>query len=289
MKKFRYFSILLLISLPCVSSAIELEYPKTESELELAFSELDFEITPKKYSFSNANQSFDLPANWMIFQGENARKFLFYNNGADIFRDVGSVALSDDFAYQLIFTYYNEGYIEDSDWEQLDADALMEGIVEGTTEANLKRRANGVAPLTIKGWVKKPTYDREKDVAFYEIEAESEGESILNSVALKLGKEGFTKITLVGPSNNPQQSSETFIAGLNRHSFDDGYRYSDYQPGDKLAGIGLASLVALTAGSKNGKGVAVGLMAILLALAKKFWFVIFLPFVFIWKKIKRKD
>jgi hypothetical protein len=44
--------------------------------------------------------------------------------------------------------------------------------------------------------------------------------------------------------------------------------------------------VAVTAGSKSGKGVVAGFFALLLIFAKKLWFLIFLPFVFVWKWIK---
>jgi len=285
---FKSTLIALTLLLPYSVQAIDLEYPKTEQDLMLAFSELNYEIVPKTYNFKNANQGYDLSDGWMILNGEEARKFLFYTNGADTFRDVSAVALSDDLSYQLIFSYFDEGYIDDSDWEKLDADALMEGVIESTVEANKTRAANGVSELNVRGWVQEPTYDRERDVALYVIKADSDGESIFNSVALKLGREGFTRITLVGPSDSPQQSSETLTAALDSHSFDDGFLYSDYEPGNRMAGIGLASLVALTAGSKNGKGIAAGLMATLLIFAKKLWFVIFLPFIFLWNQIKQK-
>jgi uncharacterized membrane-anchored protein len=164
----------------------------------------------------------------------------------------------------------------------------MKGVIESTTEGNEMRAANGVAALNVKGWVEEPTYDRSRDVVRYIIKAESEGESILNSVALKLGREGFTRITLASPAGIPSEASNTLTAALDSHSFDDGFLYSDYEPGNRMAGIGLASLVALTAGSKNGKGIAAGLMATLLIFAKKLWFVIFLPFVFLWGKIKQR-
>jgi uncharacterized membrane-anchored protein len=278
----------LALLIPLTAQAIDLEYPKTEQDLMLAVSELNYEIVPQVYNFKNANQEFDLPEGWMILTGEDARKFLFYNNGSDTFKDTSAVALSDDWTYQLIFSYFDEGYIDDSDWEKLDSDDLMQGVIEGTVEANKIRAVNGVAELNVKGWVKEPTYDRARDVALYVIEAESEDESIFNSVALKLGREGFTRITLVGPANSPQDSETTLTAALDSHSFHDGFLYSDYEPGNRMAGIGLASLVALTAGSKNGKGIAAGVLATLLIFAKKLWFVIFLPFVFLWDKIKQK-
>ena len=288
MKILKSFIVTLTLGLTFNLHAIDLEYPKTEQDMILAISQLNFEDIPKAYSFRNANQGYNLPEGWIIFSGEDARKFLFYTNGTDSFKDVSAVALSDDWTYQLIFSYFDEGYIDDSDWEKLDSDDLMQGVIESTAEGNKIRVANGVAELNVKGWVKEPTYDRTRDVARYMIKAESEGESIFNSVALKLGREGFTRITLVGPGDSPHESSKALTAALDSHSFDNGFLYSDYEPGNRMAGIGLASLVALTAGSKNGKGIAAGLMATLLIFAKKLWFVIFLPFVFLWGKIKQR-
>ena len=288
MKIFKSFLVTLTIALTFNLYAIDFEYPQTEQDMMLAVSQLNFDAIPKEYGFKNANQRYNLPEGWVIYSGEDARKLLFYINGADTFRDVSAVALSDDFTYQVIFSYFDEGYIDDSDWQKLDSDDLMKGVIESTTEGNEMRAANGVAALNVKGWVEEPTYDRSRDVVRYIIEAESEGESILNSVALKLGREGFTRITLASPAGIPSEASNTLTAVLDSHSFDDGFLYSDYEPGNRMAGIGLASLVALTAGSKNGKGIAAGLMATLLIFAKKLWFVIFLPFVFLWGKIKQR-
>ena len=288
MKIFKSFLVTLTIVLTFNLYAIDFEYPQTEQDMMLAVSQLNFDAIPKEYGFKNANQRYNLPEGWVIYSGEDARKLLFYINGADTYRDVSAVALSDDFTYQVIFSYFDEGYIDDSDWQKLDSDDLMKDVIESTTEGNEMRAANGVAAVNVKGWVEEPTYDRSRDVVRYIIEAESEGESILNSVALKLGREGFTRITLASPAGIPSEASNTLTAVLDSHSFDDGFLYSDYEPGNRMAGIGLASLVALTAGSKNGKGIAAGLMATLLIFAKKLWFVIFLPFVFLWGKIKQR-
>ena len=288
MKIFKSFLVTLTIALTFNLYAIDFEYPQTEQDMMLAVSQLNFDAIPKEYGFKNANQRYNLPEGWVIYSGEDARKLLFYINGADTFRDVSAVALSDDFTYQVIFSYFDEGYIDDSDWQKLDSDDLMKDVIESTMEGNEMRAANGVAAVNVKGWVEEPTYDRSRDVVRYIIKAESEGESILNSVALKLGREGFTRITLASPAGIPSEASNTLTAVLDSHSFDDGFLYSDYEPGNRMAGIGLASLVALTAGSKNGKGIAAGLMATLLIFAKKLWFVIFLPFVFLWGKIKQR-
>jgi uncharacterized membrane-anchored protein len=277
----------LIVFLSFSVQAFDIKYPETEDALVEAFLELSYEEIPAKYNFTNANQSYDLPEGWILFHGEEARRFLFYNNGVDALPDINALAVSNDFKYQLAFSYYEEGYIDDSDWERLNSDDLMEAIIETTAEDNIARIANGVSEFNIIGWEEEPSYDRKKEVAHYVIKGKDSSGLWLNSVAFRLGREGFTRIVLIGPSDNPQESSDTLTAALDNHSFDNGFLYSDFEPGDKMAGIGLASLVALTAGSKNGKGIAAGLIATLLFFAKKLWFVIFIPFIFLWGKIKR--
>ena len=103
---------------------------------------------------------------------------------------------------------------------------------------------------------------------------------------MKLGRKGFSKLIWVGEAEQFNSSENLLREALNNHKFEKGFRYADYSSGDKIAAFGLASLVAVTAGSKGGKGVVAGILAMVLIFAKKLWFLIFLPFVFAWKWIK---
>ena len=286
MKLFQGIVTVLLVFLSNNTYSLELKYPTTEEEWEVAFLELNFESNQAQYDFKNAHQSYNLLEGWEILREDDARKFLFYINGSDTFKDVEAVALSQDFEYQLIFSYHDIGFVDDSDWELLDSDTLLEGLIEGTNDANKERLANNVSPLHVLGWESRPTYDRDKETAYFAVNLNQDGEVMTNSRALKLGRDGFTSITLVGPSQGKLESKSVLMVGINNHNYDEGYRYSDYEKGNRIADIGLGSLLALTAGSKNGKGVAAGLVATLLFFAKKLWFIIFLPFIFMWNKIK---
>ncbi len=100
-------------------------------------------------------------------------------------------------------------------------------------------------------------------------------------------RKGYSKIIWIGEADQFSSSENLLREALNDHKFEKGFRYADYSVGDRIAAFGLASLVAVTAGSKSGKGVVAGILATLLIFAKKLWFLIFLPFVFGWKRIKR--
>ena len=53
------------------------------------------------------------------------------------------------------------------------------------------------------------------------------------------------------------------------HNFKEGYRYTDYSIGDQIAALGIASLVAITAGGNPQKAGLAALYATLVELGKK--------------------
>jgi len=67
--------------------------------------------------------------------------------------------------------------------------------------------------------------------------------------------------------------------------YNSGVQYSDFKSGDKVAAYGVGALVA---GSLGIKGLAkTGALAVIAAFAKKLWFIILLPFVFLFRLVSR--
>ena len=261
-------------------------YPQTEEALEQAYQNLNWEEEPKTYSLGVSHVEYRLPEGLLIIREEDARQFVFLNNGTE-FPDVDAVVLDPVSQHQLIFAFVEEGYVSDDDWADLDADVLFEGITESEKEANAQRIENGVGAVKFMGWSQEPTYDKSSRTAYWAMKIKHETGIFVNATALKLGRKGFSAIIWVGEAEQFNSSENMLREALNNHKFENGFRYADYSSGDKIAAFGLASLVAVTAGSKSGKGVVAGILAMLLIFAKKLWFLIFLPFVFVWKWIKR--
>ena len=263
-------------------------YPQSEEELSKAYDQLNWQIEAKQYQLVKSNGSFQLSEGFGILLGDEAEQFLFLNNGTE-FSDIDAVVLKGETGEELIFSFFETGYIKDDDWSNLDADALLEGVKEGTEEANAERSRNNVSKVHVIGWVQRPTYDEAMNTAYWAIRAKDEdGEEVINAIALKLGRKGFNKVTWVGSPEEFQPQSGLLMEALNDFHYDTGFKYADFSTSDKVAAVGLASLVAVTAGSKGGKGVALGAFAVALAFAKKLWFLIVLPFVGAWKWLKRK-
>ena len=64
------------------------------------------------------------------------------------------------------------------------------------------------------------------------------------------------------------------------HKFNATKEYNDSKSGDKVAAAGIGALLATTLGIKALKP---GIIAAALLLLKKFWFIIFLPFIWLGK------
>ena len=131
--------------LVCVQSAQAEQkvFPKTEEALEQAFVNLNWEVEPKKYSLGDTHGEYRLPEGLFILREEDARQFLFLNNGTE-FPDTDAIVFDPVSTNQLIFAYFDEGYVNDDDWADLDAGVLLEGITESVSVSPMSARARTV-------------------------------------------------------------------------------------------------------------------------------------------------
>jgi uncharacterized membrane-anchored protein len=162
----------------------------------------------------------------------------------------------------VFFSNNAEGYISISDWEDLDSAELLNAVRENTESANSERKKNGFDQMHIVGWVQEPTFDRNTNTVYWAIEhqVENSEENGFNSVALRLGRNGYEKLIWIGEMSAYKASGGELDVMLKAHQFDPGYAYSDYVSGDALAGYGIASLVAATAGAKVIKAGIFGIL-----------------------------
>lgn len=235
------------------------ELSAEEREMNIAFFSLDWKDTGA-YKLEESNSTISLPEGYKLLIGEEAKKgreltCMELNNP-----NLEAAVYDADFENTILFESYQDGYVSLDDWEDIDSKGLLKSISDSTEEENIERRKNGNGELHVIGWIQEPILDRDKNIVYWALEAESNAGAIINSVALRLGREGFEKLIWV-----TQKASYIPIDGhldimLRSHTFDPGYRYNDYQTGDKIAGYGIASLVAATVG---GKIIKTGGLAIL--------------------------
>lgn len=195
-------------------------------------------------------------------------------------------ALFDPASQTIVFYQkLGDGYVKLDDWNDVDADAMLKSVTDDTEANNDRRKAAGFSAIHVVGWLERPYLDRANNTVRWAFEArDEESGSLVNSIALVLGRDGFEKLVWAGPKTGTD-TPELLKTAQASFAFPAGRGYTDFQPGDKVAEYGIAGLVAAVLGAKvAGK---LGLLAVAAVFAKKLWFLVFVPLAVGWRWLKR--
>ncbi len=161
------------------------------------------------------------------------------------------------------------GYVKDD--EKIDADAILKSIKDMDEPGNEERKRLGFGPLHTDGWYVAPHYDTQTKRLEWGLKLHSDEGVTLNYTVRLLGREGVMNATLVSSPEKLDNDVKSFKKALDGFEFASGKRYAEFQPGDHVAEIGLAALVA-------GGAAAI-------ATKKGFWAVLAGFFATAWKAI----
>lgn len=244
------------------------EYPKTDEEREAAFNALTWRDEARAYALDRSHAHIQLPQGKLLLLGSDAERFGWLVSGIEFPGTEAVLSYESADAAVVYYEWRDEGYVNDSDWSEVDADELLTQYKEATVASNEERAKNGFAPMEVVGWLQPPSYDSTSRTVTYAMELKDTDEHWANAVALRLGRTGYTEFTWAGSLGSLQSSGnhpELLQAALDTHEFDEGYRYTDFQEGDKVATYGIAGLVATALGLKFSKGLIAALIAFLVA------------------------
>jgi uncharacterized membrane-anchored protein len=276
MHKMLYLFILVCTSFNCLTAedAIGEERDETlEKILALGWEEAG------THKLALSNSTLSLESDYHIVLGNDAHVFSSIV-GCTPDQALEAVVCDSTLNNSIYFESYNEGYVTLDDWKDIDAEAFIREMSKNTENNNIERRKLGFSELHVTGWLKKPTLDRDTNCVYWVTELENGQNQIVNSVALRLGRKGYEKIIWVTDKESYTPVGGILELMLKGHSFDPGYRYSDYTIGDTVASYGIASLVAASIGTKILKS------GVILVFLKKFGMIFFSVAMFIWYKIK---
>ena len=281
-----YLSVLLALLVPLPSYAID------ENELIARIQELDWKIEPGEYVLDDNNSSVTTTSEEYILIGKEAHKYMHISEGHEGFKPDAAIVRVEGPSQdsQVIYTLHDIGYIKMDDWdEHIDPKEMLAQIKKSTLEAN-KIREEGYPDVFVDDWIEKPYLDTESATAYWAISGHtSDGITFVNAKALKLGRHGYTEVIWMGSRELFSNAEKSLSPSLVAYDYHEGFQYADYTPGtDKVAAVGVGALAYKLITGKASAKVGAGLLAILAVLAKKFWFVLFIPFIFIWKKLKTK-
>lgn len=272
MKRFMSVFLVLALSLAATAAlAAPQTYPASQEALEQEFLNMPWEGQPGRYTLTHSNSTIELPPGFSVLRGEPARRFMFLTQGTEK-NETEAILANPDTGSQLIFSWHETGYIGSDDWNELDTAALLAAIAEKTRADNENRARHQLPQLVVNGWLQEPTYLPEDNSVSWALDITEGDERIANAIVLRLGRHGFERITWVGTYGQYQLAGDSLDTFRNRHRFDDGMRYADYSAGDKLAGFGIASLVAVMAGGHDKtRGGIKALIAGAALFVKKLW------------------
>jgi len=279
-KKIYLISLVFLITLffSAKSFSIDKNIPQTEEEWFKAYHGLPWEDGPLVFNYNEANSKIDISNEFSILQGEDAHQLLFWLNGTS-FAYVDMYAMSNTDSSQYLFFYTDSGYVKTDDWTDVDPDKFIKDIKENYKASNTTREQNGQPTITNVTWKKKPYLDGVYNSVYFALNVTwSNNTSTVEGKAIILGREGYTTASYVGGDRG---YDENMLLNLSKmHKFNATKEYKDWKAGDKVAAAGIGALLATTLGVKYLKP---GLLAVAAVFLKKFWFIIFLPFIWLFK------
>ncbi|EOQ89212.1 PF09935 family protein [Leptospira yanagawae serovar Saopaulo str. Sao Paulo = ATCC 700523] len=175
--------------------------------------------------------------------------------------------ISENFTYALTYSFSEDGYVSDSDVNEINYDELLKSMKEDISEGNEARIKEGYPAMELVGWANKPFYDASSKKLHWAKEIKFEGDAVntLNYNIRILGRKGILELNAISDVEKLKLVQNDIPAILASTEFNDGEKYSDYSPGiDKMAAYGIGGLIA-------GKVLAkAGFFALLL----KFWKII---------------
>ena len=181
----------------------------------------------------------------------------------------------------VVFEYNRVGYIRDDERDELDADALLKSIREGTEASNEYRRERGWAEMHILGWARQPFYDQRTNNLTWAIRGETiaggERHDVINYSVRLLGRGGYMNMDLVLSPAQLDSTLPEYNALADGFGYVQGQQYAEFRKGDKLAAYGLTALIVGGAGAAAAKA----------GLLQKFWKLIVLGVIAIGAFLKR--
>jgi uncharacterized membrane-anchored protein len=222
---------------------------------------LNWQAGPQTVSLGQIAE-LQLPAGYVFLDAEDTKTLMEEMGNVADGSELGMVTGADENAtWFVIFEEREVGYVRDDDKDDIDADAILESIREGTEEANKVRAERGIPGIHVVGWQTPPRYDETtNNLTWAILGRDDEGGDVVNFNVRLLGRRGFVSATLVDDATQIALARPHLDLLLGGFGYKTGHKYAEFREGDKIAKYGLAALVVGGAGAAAAK---TGLLAAL--------------------------
>ena len=269
-------------------NAINLQMPVGEDDLNNKVNSLNWISGPKKIPFTEAKATINISGDYEYLQGEDVNQLLYWINGVEFPSQKILVMPKENWgSYYYVYSYSDSGYVKIDDWNEIDPDEFLKDLEKDYKVDNAERRKKNQATLTSISWRYSPKLDRSKNLVNYAVVSNwSDNDQSVQASSLILGREGYTEATMISSAAGYKDSLLENASAI--HEFNPDVGCNAWKPGDKVAAIGIAGLLAATLGGKSVK-VAAPILVVLLGLLKKFWWIVILPFLLLGKLFTRSS
>ncbi len=239
-------ALLMPVTLPCAAAeeaAVESAAPGREiSPEEKAFyAELDklaWVKGPTSVTVSG-NATLAIPDGFLFLDSKNTDKYLELTQNLPSGTEV--LVAPKDLSWSAYLSFADEGYVKDD--EKIDAAELLKALQDGAEAGNTERRKRGWAELHVVDWAVVPAYNPDNKRLEWATLLQSDSGRSTNFSTKLLGRRGHTSVILASRPEDLAAARPALENVLSGFSFNEGERYADWIPGDKVAEYGLAALV----------------------------------------------
>jgi len=229
-----------------------------------------------------------LSEDFVFLNGTDTQTFQRESGGVPNGSEIGSVfPIAEDQTWAVMFEYEESGHISDDEKDKIDADALLESYKKGTEESNKERPEED--HMFVDGWETPPAYNEKLKSLTWALRGHDiNNEPIINYNIRILTRQGNVSAVLISDPNELGASKKILEDQLlPAFTLKEGQRYEDFDAKtDKKAEYGLTALILGGAGLAVAK--KVGLIAGLVLLLRKFWYVIILALGAVWRLMTGK-
>ena len=225
-KLYTLLAVWIMLSFAPVAHADDPSFPPTQQAMNQEIINLPWEYELQKYPLEKSNSHFKLSEGFALLRGDAARRFDFLTQGMED-PDMEALIYNQDTEIQLTFNYYPSGYVSMEDWEDLDADELLNQISENTDNSNAERAKHNLSGLSVGGWLQKPRLNEDNNSVSWVFDVLDGEERYVNAISIKLGRKGYEKFTWVSSYDDYLLSMDLMAALVNQQNFDQGHRYAD--------------------------------------------------------------
>lgn len=190
--------------------------------------------------------SLDQPAQWRWLAGRKGQQWL---EALGNYPDPGvlGVSVHPDYDMFVVFSYADDGHVDDQDAAGTDYAALLQQMQESVREQNPELKKAGYPTVQLLGWAEPPHYDSAGKKLYWAKRlqfSDTQSETVNYDVRV-LGRSGHLVLQAVGGMDNLDNVRKGCQELLAATSFVPGKQYGDFDPGiDKIAAYGIGGLIA---------------------------------------------